>query len=190
MRATIICLLLTVYSLSAVGLGIPMPKKSLGSQAYPCRHGSCGCRSAEQCWKSCCCHTDEEKLAWAAKNGVTPPAYVVAAAQRRCGSRSCYASTTRSCCAKSQAGAACDHETASHVVQVKWVSVIDAARCRGESATWMNVIISLPADTAAHDLNPLQRLCWLPRSVPQRFTSLVISPPEPPPRALSAICDV
>jgi hypothetical protein len=189
-RAAIIYLLTAMYGLSAVGLGIPTPTKSQGAEAYPCQHGSCGCRSAEQCWKSCCCHTDEEKLAWAARNGVTPPAYVVVAVQRKCGSRSCCASTTRSCCAKSQAGGSCEHAPASHIIRVKWVSVIDAARCRGESATWMNVVISLPADFFASDLNPLLRLCWLTCPPRQQFLSLAIAPPEPPPRVLTAMCDV
>jgi len=46
------------------------------SEPFPCQHCRCGCRSAEQCWTSCCCFTLRERLAWAKKNKVTPPAFV------------------------------------------------------------------------------------------------------------------
>ena len=42
---------------------------------YPCRDGKCGCKSAFQCWTSCCCHSAQERLEWAAKHGVAVPEY-------------------------------------------------------------------------------------------------------------------
>ena len=45
------------------------------SQLFPCRCCPCGCKTAEQCWSSCCCFTPAERLAWAEKNGITPPSY-------------------------------------------------------------------------------------------------------------------
>lgn len=49
--------------------------------------------NAEACWRKCCCHTNAEKLAWAKQHGVTPPDYVVAAAERErssaCGGSCC-----------------------------------------------------------------------------------------------------
>lgn len=50
------------------------------SQPFPCRNRPCGCQTADQCWKKCCCFTNTQKLAWAKANGVTPPAFVMTAA--------------------------------------------------------------------------------------------------------------
>ena len=52
------------------------------SAPFPCQSRRCGCQSAKQCWKKCCCFTDTQKVAWAKANRVTLPAYVVAAAKR------------------------------------------------------------------------------------------------------------
>src|SRR5947208_15226812 len=57
------------------------PTKDL-SQPFPCQDHRCGCLSAQQCWRSCCCFTNQQKLAWAHEHGVSPPAYVFAAAAR------------------------------------------------------------------------------------------------------------
>jgi hypothetical protein len=44
------------------------------SAPFPCQHRACGCRSAAQCWKKCCCFNHAQKVAWAARNGVRVPA--------------------------------------------------------------------------------------------------------------------
>lgn len=49
---------------------------------FPCQHRPCGCRTAEQCWRRCCCFSNTEKLAWAKRHHVTPPSYVEEAAAR------------------------------------------------------------------------------------------------------------
>ena len=80
--------LIAVFALAAfvaATTGIPVLKldqPGKTSQPYPCQHHHCGCVSAEQCWQSCCCFTNHEKLLWAGEHNVTPPNYVVAAAQR------------------------------------------------------------------------------------------------------------
>ncbi len=48
----------------------------VGAERYPCEGHACGCASATECWSSCCCHTVQERLAWAITNGVKPPASV------------------------------------------------------------------------------------------------------------------
>lgn len=58
-----------------IGRGAPSVKDA--SQPFPCQNRPCGCANAEQCWTSCCCFTDEQKLAWAENTGVTPPDFVV-----------------------------------------------------------------------------------------------------------------
>src|SRR5437868_1752138 len=66
-------------------IGVPLvrlgPAKDR-SRPFPCQDHRCGCLSAEQCWRSCCCFTNSQKLAWAAEHGIRPPAYVFTAAAR------------------------------------------------------------------------------------------------------------
>lgn len=45
--------------------------------AFPCQTRGCGCQSADECWKSCCCFSDTEKLAWANAHGVAPPSWFI-----------------------------------------------------------------------------------------------------------------
>lgn len=49
----------------------------LAGQRYPCEDHACGCSSAHECWTNCCCYTHHERLVWALRNGVAPPADVV-----------------------------------------------------------------------------------------------------------------
>lgn len=74
---------LLVWSLvmSVLLASLPIPIAVVSHDAaedntpYPCRDGKCGCKSAFQCWTSCCCHSAQERLDWAAKNGVVVPEY-------------------------------------------------------------------------------------------------------------------
>lgn len=78
-----LCLVAVV---ACASLPIPLPERTTvtehttvdkdRSQPFPCQHRPCGCRSADQCWKRCCCFTQAQKLAWAKRNGVTPPDFV------------------------------------------------------------------------------------------------------------------
>ncbi len=58
----------------------PMEKES--SEPFPCQNRPCGCRSAELCWKKCCCFNNSQKIAWAKANQVEVPDYVLAAATK------------------------------------------------------------------------------------------------------------
>jgi hypothetical protein len=74
--------LLAAYVVTAGGIPLPSgdsAQKSGG--AYPCAGSACGCRSAEQCWRSCCCHTLAERFAWAREHNVRPPEYAIAKAR-------------------------------------------------------------------------------------------------------------
>jgi len=51
------------------------------SRPFPCRDKPCGCVSADQCFKKCCCHTPAQLLAWAKRNDLEPA--VLAALERR-----------------------------------------------------------------------------------------------------------
>ena len=52
-------------------------------EMFPCMDCPCGCNSAEQCWRSCCCHTLAERMDWAREHGVRPPEYAIDEARRQ-----------------------------------------------------------------------------------------------------------
>ena len=52
------------------------------SEPFPCQNRPCGCQSAAQCWRKCCCFTDTQKVAWAKANNVKVPDFVLVAAKR------------------------------------------------------------------------------------------------------------
>lgn len=65
---------LVAYLVATIGFPVPAAAKGSGVP-FPCQNHPCGCRSAEQCWRSCCCLTAEERWAWARENHVEPPPY-------------------------------------------------------------------------------------------------------------------
>lgn len=76
-------LLLATFVVTAAGIPLPSAGRLLkNGELYPCMTSGCGCDSAERCWRSCCCHTLTERLAWARKQGVRPPAFAIAKAKR------------------------------------------------------------------------------------------------------------
>lgn len=175
-------MLLVGYAGAALGVPLPVPTVvDLSGQPFPCQGGRCGCRTAEQCWKSCCCHTNRERLAWAAAHGVTPPSYVIAAAQQD----AAQSRSPRRCCAHctkptpAPVASATSHAPDKSVV---WISAQEAARCQGSAPVWNNVPISLPAADAL--AAPSFELCirpWVAVAVAAPFTPS-FSPPDPPPR--------
>ena len=63
----------------------PLPHNSQekdSSEPFPCQNRPCGCRSAEQCWKKCCCFDNTQKIAWAKANNVKVPDFVLTAAKK------------------------------------------------------------------------------------------------------------
>ena len=94
----VISLCASFFFLSVVRLS---PAEKDGKEPFPCQNRPCGCNSAHQCWKQCCCFTHTQKLAWAQAHGVTPPAFVVAAAKAEANrEQSLAAAKPRPCCAE------------------------------------------------------------------------------------------
>lgn len=129
-------------------VGVPSPKPSAGRTAerFPCENCPCGCSTAEYCWDKCCCHTDHEKLAWADRNGVTPPEFLVARVARVAKSSRSVAATSRpSCrlCSGEKAGS-CEVSSAESSAKdesvdelgTKAILMWKAAECRGISYFW------------------------------------------------------
>src|SRR5690349_14797315 len=71
---------LALFVFIASGLPVPVPYAKDLSRAFPCMFSQCGCRNADQCWQTCCCHTAQFRLDWARDHGIQPPPALVAAA--------------------------------------------------------------------------------------------------------------
>jgi hypothetical protein len=80
-RRSISASLVAVYFTTAAGIPLPTLSTSKSGEAYPCSDHACGCDSAEQCWRSCCCFTMPERFAWARRNSIRPPEFAIAAAR-------------------------------------------------------------------------------------------------------------
>lgn len=183
-------LLVAVWMLLPVGIQIQSPE-TVGkdtSAPFPCQHRACGCRSAQQCWKKCCCFTNTQKVAWARKNQVQLPAFVVAAARAE-GIPG--AALARVCChtggqdtPRKPATSARPTRTSTALVLVP---VLNELRCRGvEQSTWggltavappvRGTVLPLPPLVAADGIMDVLVLVPVNRV-----------PPTPPPRSLMAV---
>src|ERR1700733_616375 len=75
-------LLISALLVGNAGIPVVSSVSKDRSQPFPCQDNPCGCSSADECWHHCCCHTNREKVVWAHEHGVTPPGFVVAAAEK------------------------------------------------------------------------------------------------------------
>ncbi|MFV0442408.1 MAG: hypothetical protein ACK5Q5_02430 [Planctomycetaceae bacterium] len=150
--------LLVLGSLCASFVPLPVMRPGLNkdrSTPYPCMDRPCGCRSADECWRSCCCFSNVEKVAWAKEHRVQLPAFVLVAAEREsklvdtkpkssCSGGSCQ----RSCCATGVGGHAeslaadCRQpksepgrsQSDAAPTDVKYVIGVYAQKCQGRGA--------------------------------------------------------
>lgn len=181
--------LVTAVSMLACTVGVPLPAAKVskrGNTPYPCMNCGCGCSSAEVCWQNCCCHTQQEKLAWARENGVTPPTFVVAAAKmeqrlaKRDSAGSCCAKAASSCCRAKRSCCQEQPESTKPQQALSGVLAIQALKCHGLGMHWMFVPPSLaPADGwTARDLH-----LWGSASFTSAaYASYLSQPTTPPPQ--------
>jgi hypothetical protein len=82
-RRFVSAMLAAMYVVTAAGIPLPAgnPTRKSG-ELFPCSDDACGCVSAEQCWRSCCCHSLAERFEWAREHKVRPPEFAIAEARR------------------------------------------------------------------------------------------------------------
>ena len=165
--------LLGIYLLIAAGVPLPLATKLTSLIVrYPCENSTCGCKSADGCWRSCCCHTLEEKLAWAAEHQVQVPAYVKQSQPRAGGCCSSVVATESGCCERrSVASGQSPRETP--------VRVVTAADCSGNP--W-----ALPATVpGVRQTDHRQGLAVIEQAIFSEADALAsaefLPPPTPPP---------
>jgi hypothetical protein len=187
----------TLAAVAACAVGVPLPSAVLkphSAERYPCEHHACGCVDAKACWQDCCCMSHGEKLAWAEREGVTPPAFVMAAAAleiiaEKVAAKAAKPACSRCCQAKSPGGAHCDDDATCEEEPasrgVRFVMLHEAMKCRGLTVSVSLLPPSLPALT--DNFEPLV----IERSLPQLGRSLLYDEPtlaveSPPPDARCA----
>ena len=205
--------LLALLCLAAILLPLPLSpiaQTNSGkdtSQPFPCQNRPCGCRSAEQCWKKCCCFTNSQKVAWAKANGVDLPDYVLAAAKKET------ATTKKPCalCSKDEARHTkpkCETAVTSPTGQrlssasavpasdstaprsgvnparfktSKWVLAVYSAECQGQPS----FSLCFPASIIPAHVMPVTisvEMTEFVHSVSERVNLTSLRPPLPPPK--------
>lgn len=151
------------------------------STPFPCQNRPCGCRTAEQCWKKCCCFTNAQKLAWAKSRGVKPPEYVVAAARAES-----KPNATSQCCCHAQAKC-CDSNRPPEKPPVGGLVVsLGALQCHGVDATILGLPICVfPVQVESPKL---ERPGYQFRMIPDMSPLIPAErqPPTPPPKIVFA----
>lgn len=170
------------------------------NERYPCENCRCGCFSAEQCWMSCCCHTLEQRLAWAKANHVTPPSWLNSLPTRT-GKQSLPTNSVASCttdvkvgqrkCCQSNPSQSCDHcskQSKCHkqVTQRccrqesnRSVCLIQSLKCRGLSMFVTFAALGLIPERPAVFVTceSQDRVLLLPRSHYQPPSPELVTPP-------------
>jgi hypothetical protein len=176
-------LALVAYLVVAAGVPVPAFPRKDTSVPFPCQDLACGCRSAEQCWRHCCCFTAAEHWAWARARGIEPPPYATkpspADEQLEGPTVCCHCEHAgKSCCSGQHAA---NHGRAAPGAGWHWTTGADVLRCRGLSTLWVTTGAALP---------PEPPLAWSPFPLPRHWlgfpgdplTTVAAPPPLPPPR--------
>jgi hypothetical protein len=191
-RRLIVAVMLATYLAATTGMPVQARVDKPASVPFPCEHHACGCLTAEQCRENCCCFSAAERLAWAKKQGVEPPASWVAELAAELSTtrhdEQPQSDAPRACCAHHDAPA-CHDEHADHEHDAtacdgaspsRIVFSITARMCRGVSSLWClsgAVIVPLAVGwqfqwTALDWVSPRGEFC----------ASRDLAPPVPPPR--------
>lgn len=197
----------------AVVAGIPLPAGKTRQKTgglFPCVTCSCGCDSAEHCWRNCCCHSLTERLAWAAKNGVRPPEFALAearaigldtavwdgapkvvnvsvaaaAAKPRCCAKKAAVPTPSCCSSKSASGRTCCTSKgmpSSHSDdEDRDVVGWRALACHGQSLNWLAAVPTL-ITVELEIADQLPLFAWLGPPDSASAAGIADAPTPPPP---------
>jgi hypothetical protein len=189
LRAATALLLAVNHVVVALGLPMPLTTPAAESHAsakemFPCMNCPCGCRTAEHCWRGCCCYTMTQKLAWAKAHGVTPPDFVRVAAEKESAAAAKREEPAPSCphCHKKESAVRAQAIPEIATSGNKSVSIIKALECRGLGGGLLAAVPALlPRAVPFVPLPPplLETLSY----VTMLLQEAVLLLPTPPPRA-------
>lgn len=205
-RRGLATVVLVAYGLGLGFIFLPiLPEKSTETP-FPCQNHACGCCSAEQCWKACCCFTKEQKIAWAKANDVPIPYHLLGTdSAMKLAQQEKPVEVRGSCCSKKPAGGCCSQSTehqgcceqkSSNETTVqcrssakhpsdknrsRTVAITDVLACHGLQMMWILTPPTLP-DAARGVSITLPRGFEFLRWSDDLLVSEFRTPPVPPPR--------
>jgi hypothetical protein len=146
----------------------------------------CGCRSAEDCWKSCCCTTKAERIAFVVEHGLEMPAALQEADEEPAALRSCCSAKKRTAACQS-----CSHESSAPACAAcqrpkkpvrKGVVLLSAAlKCKGLASMLVQFGGAVsPVEAPDPKLVPFAQ--GFVTLFDDLRTGVALSPPSPPPR--------
>ncbi len=148
---------------------------------FPCQFNGCGCKDAVQCWSSCGCHTDAEKIAWAKANSVQPPEWFLEDLKTKPAEVESASTCGGCCCCSSKtnplpAEVSTDTDNSTIIV---YLNLKQRRKCSGQydvdMATWYFV------SPAERPLPPVL-VAPLQPAVDQSPLAVIYLPPTPPPK--------
>lgn len=151
------------------------------SVPFPCQFSGCGCKDAVQCWSSCGCHTDAEKIAWAKKNSVQPPKWFLEDLNTKLADSDSTETCEGCCCCSKKpkqppAKVASDQNNSTHVV---YLNLSQRRKCNGQydtdMVTWYFVA---PSDQPL----PPAYISPVVLAAPPSPLAVTLRPPTPPPK--------
>jgi hypothetical protein len=167
-------LLPSVERLAALGL------ITRDGERFPCEGCACGCVSARHCWTSCCCHSLDERLAWAEANGIAIPREIALVAYRHLESKAREANLP-ACCRHEGAQ---PHACCAHDAPRAPGPVVSALACKG-IAGWLVPVLPAPATRMHEPVIPVATplVAFLIPSGDRAPDALALERTPPPPRA-------
>lgn len=197
LRSLLVGIAILTFLIDALGVPLPLPPSSKPGPPFPCQNRPCGCASAEECWRHCCCFTPEQRIAWAREHNVAVPDYAQKASEGGWSDRPRRvqeadpppAATCCCCCKEEHAPSAAPASKGSSPLKEtarRWQSGMASRACKGENGLW---------HTGLAALSPPPRLNWAYEwntcgdVISPRFSCerRLCPPPLPPPRFSSGI---
>ena len=198
------------YLLLALGVPLPLSSAKSSGEAYPCMDHLCGCSSAEECWRHCCCLSLVEKLTWARDHHVNPPIYVILEARQhgidwiafcsgksadpaaQCQSHCAHCSQCGSCAvaavsvqnSEKSPQLAADVNSKNRVDDRHSQDIVlnEMLKCRGAAQHWLSLGSSLAPPTQT-GLTATDEIVAFLNVLSERANSHSSQPPSPPPRS-------
>ena len=183
---TLMLLVVVIFTHLPIPFSAAEPKNGKDrSTPFPCQDRPCGCRTAEQCKKKCCCFSTEQKLAWAKRNGVKASQVVDASAKYEVVQTTPKKACCSSQCAKNSKTRTPLKPRTKSVPGQQIVIGIVAQECQGNAQTLFgqHVFLIPPIISLELLIEPTGERFILSGL---RFVQPTAEPPVPPPRLVAA----
>lgn len=170
---------LAVYLSAVFGLPIPVLGPRPSGVKFPCQGHGCGCHTAEQCLKQCCCFTPAQRVAWAKSHGVDPSLCGESASMQPAEPME---PAHGDCCSSRQPEQENGGDEHQEHDGVRWTSSLAAQQCQGASSHWLFGFVAIRTSPDMRYGNDQTPSGWV-TAVPDGLFFVALAPPVPPPRA-------